>query len=110
MTPAQAKAVVEVILLRLSGLGIVGADGLPDDLGEVTVRTPAGGFVSLQVALPGPLPLPRAVLIALAAEVQRQVRYALAGFETDAGRGFNDAGRGSLQPGEPGAHAVEGWQ
>lgn len=110
MTPAQSQAVVQASPLGLlNGTVIHGVSGLDGDRAAVTASV--GDLDPVTVVVPvlyGPLPLGAGELTAVMVMVQNRLQHALAIFETDIGRGFNNGGRGSLNT-STGFRALNGW-
>jgi hypothetical protein len=108
MTPAEALAVLQAIRPMIGIAPVVGVTGLDGNIGQIAVQGPMG-VLNVALELVGPLPLEPDVLSGLAARAEAAMHDALRQFEGEAGRGFNDAGRGSLTVGSPGFSANDGW-
>lgn len=81
MTPEEARAKLAAAAAFLINSRIVGIEGLEGDRGRLTLRTPRGALLAFDMAIIDP---PEA----LAAVVQAEVRYLMAGFELPMTAGF----------------------
>ena len=107
MTPAQVRqAMIPLVraLVKSTGRIVEGFDGLENDLGQLTIRTPAGSLIAVTLPISLPVLLP---LQAFVADAESRIRLALRPFGGASGRGFGP--RGTLPVAEPGTLANDGW-
>lgn len=110
MTPDQSRAVLEAAPMDvLNGVTVHGVSGLDGD--RVALTATVGDIGPVTVVVPilyGPLPLAAPELLAIVVTAQSALQAALAVWETDVGRGFNNDGRGALNT-STGFRALNGY-
>lgn len=106
MTRAQVLAVIELAVpfLAAGGHQVLYVTGLDNNVASLLVGSPLG-------PLPVEFTLPESWLADGPGVdvIETHIRHALRPFEGEAGRGFNDAGRGALAVGSTGYSANDGW-
>lgn len=104
MTLEEAQAAAAALGLNLLSAGheVCQTTGHLNDLGSISFTTPAGFVHTITFSLAG---TPQEVR----ARAEQQYRLVMRNFELDAGRGFNNSGRGALPIGSRGYRAENGW-